>query len=111
MLSTIAVLALALVAQAAPAPSVKARGASTWSASAVHNTNYVRNGTLALLKAYAKHHLTPTRQFTNSFLAAIQERQDGSAEATPADGSEYLVSTSVGGQLLNLDFDTGSADL
>ncbi len=111
MFSTLTILALALAAQAAPAPSVKARGTSNWSASAVHNTNYVRNGTAAMLKAYAKHHLTPTRDVTNSFLAEVHKRQDSSAEAVPADGAEYLVSTSVGGQSLNLDFDTGSADL
>ena len=32
-------------------------------------------------------------------------------QATPADGSEYLVPVTVGGQSLNLDLDTGSADL
>jgi hypothetical protein len=84
---------------------------SKFSAPAVHNPNFVRNGTAAMLKAYAKHHLTPTHEMPSEFLAEIQRRQDGSATAVPSDGVEYLVTTSVGGQNLNLDFDTGSADL
>ncbi len=111
MLSTITVLALAVAAQAAPAPAVNVIGSKTFSAPAVHNANYVRNGTAAMLKAYAKHHLTPTREMPEAFMAALGKRQDGSATAVPSDGVEYLVSTSVGGQSLNLDFDTGSADL
>jgi hypothetical protein len=109
MLSSITFLALAAAVQAAPLANVI--GSSTFSATAVHNANFVRNGTAALLKAYAKHHLTPTKEMPESFLAALQKRQDGSATAVPSDGVEYLVSTSVGGQSLNLDFDTGSADL
>lgn len=109
MLSALSVLAIAAAVQAAPAPEVF--GATTWSAPAVHNANFARNGTAAMLKAYAKHHLTPTKEMTVGFLAELQKRQDGSATAFPADGAEYLVTTSVGGQNLNLDFDTGSADL
>lgn len=109
MISTITVLALALAAQAAPAGIVT--GSTKFSAPAVHNANFVRNGTAAMLKAYAKHHLTPTHEMPREFIAEIQRRQDGSATAVPSDGVEYLVSTSVGGQSLNLDFDTGSADL
>lgn len=46
-------------------------------------------------------------------LAAAVADSSGSATATPSDSydSEYLVPVSVGGQTLNLDFDTGSADL
>ena len=113
--SAISVLALALVAHAAPASVNSAAplvtGAGSFSAPAVHNPNYVRNGTAALLKAYAKHHLTPTKNFSPAFKRDLQKRQDGSASAAPWDDVEYLVSTSVGGQNLNLDFDTGSADL
>jgi hypothetical protein len=84
---------------------------SKFSAPAVHNVNFVRNGTAAMLKAYAKHHLTPTHEMPSEFMAEVRKRQDGSATAVPSDGVEYLVTTSVGGQNLNLDFDTGSADL
>ncbi|KAL2062363.1 hypothetical protein VTL71DRAFT_6629 [Oculimacula yallundae] len=109
--STISLLAIAIGASAAPAPAVNVVGSKAFSAPAVHNANYQRNGTAAMLKAYAKHHLTPTKEMPTEFLAALQKRQDGTATAFPADGAEYLVTTSVGGQNLDLDFDTGSADL
>ncbi|KAG4437692.1 hypothetical protein IFR05_006816 [Cadophora sp. M221] len=109
--STLSVLVLAIGASAIPAPAVNVVGNTAFSAPAVHNHNYHRNGTAAMLKAYAKHHLTPTKKMPAEFLAALQKRQDGSATAFPSDGVEYLVTTSVGGQSLDLDFDTGSADL
>jgi len=111
MLSTVTLLALAIGAQAAPAPAVNLIGSTTFSAPAVHNANFQRNGTAAMLKAYAKHNLKPTKEMPHSFLSELEKRQDGSATAVPANGVEYLVTTSVGGQNLNLDFDTGSADL
>lgn len=44
--------------------------------------------------------------------ASSSGSETGEVTATPeADQSEYLESVSVGGQTLNLDFDTGSADL
>jgi hypothetical protein len=121
MLSAVTLLALAAAVQAAPAPpsiaSVPAPevvGAHQFSAPAVKNPAYVRNGTAALLKAYAKHNLVPTQEFSPAFMAELNQlkkRQDGSATAVPYQGAEYLVSTTVGGQKLNLDFDTGSSDL
>jgi len=113
MLSKFSVLALAVAAQAAPAPVTPiVEGSKAFSAPAVHNTNFVRNGTAAMLKAYAKHRLTPTKEMPSGFLATVQKRQDSSAPADPADGgAEYLVQTTVGGQNLNLDFDSGSSDL
>ncbi|CZR62848.1 probable aspartic proteinase precursor [Phialocephala subalpina] len=112
MLSAI-VLALAAAAQAAPAPAPASnvQGSTAFSAPAVHNANFIRNGTAAMLKAYAKHNLKPTHEMPEAFMAALAKRQDGSATAVPSDGVEYLVSTVVGGQTLDLDFDTGSADL
>ena len=82
-----------------------------WSAAAVYNSDYVRNGTAAMLKAYAKYYLRPTHEMPPEFMAEIQKRQDGSAKAVPTDGVQYVVQTTVGGQKLLLDFDTGSADL
>ncbi|ESZ98352.1 aspartate protease [Sclerotinia borealis F-4128] len=113
MLSHItAFLALgAMVAQAAPAPATFAQSSSAHSVPAIHNPNYVRNGTASLLKAYAKYHIQPTQPMSDAFLSALQKRQDSSASAIPSDGVEYLVPTTVGGQTLNLDLDTGSADL
>jgi aspergillopepsin I len=74
----------------------------------------VRNGTAALLKAYAKHGLVPTREvpkwFTEALAPTLGKRQNGQAPAVP-NGVEYLVSTTIGGQTLSLDFDSGSSDL
>jgi aspergillopepsin I len=118
MLSSLTtVLALAAAAQAAPAPPalpVAQAGASAFSVQAVHS-GAVRNGTAAMLKAYKKYNLQPTQDFSESFLTELalsRKRQDGSAPAVPtSQDSEYLVPVTVGGQQLNLDFDTGSADL
>jgi hypothetical protein len=64
-----------------------------------------------MLRAYAKHNLIPTREMPSAFLSELQKRQDGSATASPSNNAEYLVPVSVGGETLNLDFDSGSADL
>ncbi|KAI9649404.1 hypothetical protein NHQ30_001980 [Ciborinia camelliae] len=113
MLSQItAFLALgASIAQAAPAPATFATGSGSHSVPAVHNPNYVRNGTASLLKAYAKYHIKPTQPMSDAFMTALKKRQDSSVTATPADGAEYLIPVTVGGQTLNLDLDSGSADL
>lgn len=63
------------------------------------------------MKAYAKYGIQPTREVPAAFLDALNKRQDSSAAATSAGGVEYLVPVNVGGQTLNLDFDTGSSDL
>jgi len=109
---------LAITAQAAPAPAplisaVETLGEKTYSVAAVHNSNFQRNGTAALLKAYKKWNLKPTKELPEAFLSALtlNKRQDSAAPASPSDGVEYLVPVSVGGQTLNLDFDSGSADL
>jgi len=112
--SIISILALgAAVSQAAPAPVPNAGfiGSSRFTVPAVHNANYMRNGTAAMLKAYAKFHLKPTREMPEAFTQSLRKRQDGSVTAVPNDGSEYLVPVTIGGEPLNLDFDTGSSDL
>ncbi|CAD6444014.1 39f229bb-fcb0-47b6-b0d1-2994cee8a9ff [Sclerotinia trifoliorum] len=115
MLSQItAFLALGAIAHAAPAPvpaGATAAGAGAHSVPAIHNPNHVRNGTAALLKAYAKYHIQPTQPMSDAFMSALRKRQDSSVTATPADAAEYLIPVTVGGQTLNLDLDTGSADL
>lgn len=120
MLSTISILALAgVVVQAAPrpridSPMVSMVGSKQFSAPAIKNPHAVRNGTAAMLKAYAKHNLTPTQDFSPAFMAELNQlkkRQDTSVPAIPYQQVEYLISASIGGQKLNLDLDTGSADL
>jgi aspergillopepsin I len=113
MLSSLTtVLALAAIAQAAPAEK---RAASTFSIPAIHNTQHTRNGTAAMLKAYKKFGLKPSQQFSDSFineLTSSWKRQDGTVTASPDPNNvEYLVPVTIGGEKLNLDFDSGSADL
>jgi aspergillopepsin I len=114
MLYTATVLALALAAQAMPTERTTS---SSFSIPAVHNTNHVRNGTAAMLKAYKKFNLQPStsQALSESFwneLSRSRKRQDGVVTASPdPDNVEYLVPVTIGGQTLNLDFDSGSADL
>lgn len=70
------------------------------------NTKFVRNGPAAYAKAYKKFGKPLPKD-----LAAATD--DGTVTASPEDAydSEYLCPVTVGGQTLNLDFDTGSADL
>ncbi|KAK9777748.1 putative Endothiapepsin [Seiridium cardinale] len=81
----------------------------------VRNTHYVRHGAAALAKAYRKYgaplpdYLTSALNHTHTKRAAT-----GSAVTTPEQyDTEYLTPVSIGtpAQTLNLDFDTGSADL
>jgi hypothetical protein len=112
--SIISILAFgAAVTHAAPAAVAVAGvvGNSRFTVPAVHNSNYVRNGTAALLKAYAKYNLKPTREMPVAFTESLRKRQDGSVPAHPDGGVEYLVPVTIGGEPLNLDFDTGSSDL
>lgn len=79
----------------------------SYSIAAKHNGHYSRNGTADLLRAYNKFHLTPKEPDS-----VLRRRQVGSVEAVPdSDNVQYLSPVSVGGQVMNLDFDTGSSDL
>jgi len=102
----IALLFTSTIGGVLAAPTLLERG-KTFSVTAAHNDKFVRNGTAAMLKAYAKyglHSLHPD--------SVLRKRQDGSVTATPAaQDVEYLCPVTIGGQTLNLDFDTGSADL
>ncbi|ELR06110.1 Type I transmembrane sorting receptor [Pseudogymnoascus destructans] len=101
-------------ASVAAAPVAAPAAAKSFSVPAVHNANYQRNGTLALLKAYAKYGLTPSEpdSIINLLLGGLAKRQDGTVPAKPdSQNVEYICKVTIGGQTLNLDFDTGSADL
>ncbi|KAF7976238.1 hypothetical protein HWV62_7272 [Athelia sp. TMB] len=99
------ILASATLLSAAVASPVEKRGTS-FSVTQVANPKFKANGTLAYAKAYKKFGKTLPAE-----LAAAAS--SGSVTSTPSDSydSEYLCPVSIGGQTLNLDFDTGSADL
>lgn len=68
-----------------------------------------KTGVQKLAAVYAKYGKTAPE---NVRVAAANGGGTGSVTATPESGdTEYLCSVDVGGQTLNLDFDTGSADL
>lgn len=83
----------------------------------VRNPNHVKNGAFALAKAYRKFGATFPEYLTsalNQTAANTKRATTGSAVTTPEDYDvEYLTPVSIGtpAQTLNLDFDTGSADL
>ncbi|KFY01608.1 hypothetical protein O988_02653 [Pseudogymnoascus sp. VKM F-3808] len=100
-------------ASVAAAPAAEANAKTSFSIPAIHS-GATRNGTTALLKAYAKYGLTPSHpdNILNTLLGNLVKRQDGTVPAKPdADNVEYICEVDIGGQTLNLDFDTGSADL
>jgi len=126
MLSTIfTLLAFAIAAQTAPAPAPSTNPVSfsnstkksSFSLPASRNPSHVRNGTAALLQAYRKFNIKPTLNMPPEFMRALLSRSDPSPDtitgSTPASNAHsfYTVPVDVGGQVLDLNFDTGSADL
>ncbi|KAI0130286.1 secreted aspartic proteinase precursor [Xylariales sp. AK1849] len=83
----------------------------------VRNPNHVRNGARALAKAYRKYGAPLPDFLTNALnhtYANNKRATSGTAVTTPEEyDAEYLTPVSIGtpAQTLNLDFDTGSADL
>lgn len=72
----------------------------------VSNKDYKKNGQLAYAKALGKYNASMPPA-----IAAVSSG-DGTVGANPAaNDEEYLCPVSIGGQTLNLDFDTGSSDL
>ena len=68
---------------------------------------FILSGQSAMAKTYAKY-----GQPIPAVIAAAAANNDGTVAATPETyDAEYLCPVSVGGQTLNLDFDTGSSDL
>lgn len=67
-----------------------------------------RNGPAAMQKALLKY----GKEVPTKISAAAASSVSGTVDATPEESdSEYLCPVDVGGTTLNLDFDTGSADL
>jgi hypothetical protein len=107
---------LALVATALALPSslpVEERTTiatnKVFTVSQAKNMKFVKNGRRALAKAHHRYSITPTR---NSSSVLKRSKSHGTVAATP-EGSdvEYLCPVTIDGQVLNLDFDSGSADL
>lgn len=100
--------ALVSLASAIPADysPVETRGA----AFTVHQTvakSHILSGPAALAKVYGKYGKTAPAD-----VKAAAASNDGTVTASPEQyDSEYLCPVSIGGQTLNLDFDTGSSDL
>ncbi|KAF7513064.1 hypothetical protein GJ744_011330 [Endocarpon pusillum] len=85
----------------------------------VQQHNYVPDGTFALRKAYRKFGLGtldtyPGVHFTPKVAAANggNETENGEVSASPTQNdAEFLSPVSVGGQMLVLNFDSGSSDM
>jgi hypothetical protein len=98
-------LALATLVSATAASPTKKHG--DFSVTQKLNTEFVRNGSAAYAKAFKKFGWPMPHDL------AVATGNDGSVNATPIGlyDSEYLCPVEIDGQILNLDFDTGSADL
>ncbi|KAL9599198.1 MAG: hypothetical protein Q9219_003979 [cf. Caloplaca sp. 3 TL-2023] len=68
---------------------------------------FKKSGPAAVLSTYGKFNATAPEDVINAAAA-----NDGTVTTTPEQyDSEYLTPVTIGGQTLNLDFDTGSSDL
>lgn len=118
-LSQTLLLAAAAFSVTSAAPVEEQKGHS-FTVHQVRNPKHVKNGALALAKAYRKYgaafpeYLTSALNTTYAGAVAKKRASTGSAVTTPEEYDvEYLTPVSIGtpAQTLNLDFDTGSADL
>ena len=99
-------VATALYLSSAIASPLNKRGTAFTIQQDVPKTIY-KTGPQALLHAYAKFGAAAPGNVT-----AAAANDDGSITANPEQyDSEYLAAVVIGGQTLNLDFDTGSSDL
>lgn len=68
---------------------------------------FKKSGPAAVLSTYGKYNATAPEDVVKAAAA-----NDGTVTTNPTQyDSEYLTPVSIGGQTLNLDFDTGSSDL
>jgi len=72
---------------------------------------YYKSGPLAMMKTYEKYAVVGA-QAPTEVVDAAAAAQSGEVTATPEQYDQsYLCPVTVGASTLNLDFDTGSADL
>lgn len=110
-LTSAALVASATLSVAAPAELVSR---STFQVKQVAAGKTYKSGPLQLMKAYNKYASTGAQAPAHvvSAAAAAAAVQSGTVSASPEQYDEsYLCPVTVGGTTLNLDFDTGSADL
>ncbi|OCL12884.1 Asp-domain-containing protein [Glonium stellatum] len=105
--SMTAALAFLGAVQASPVDLLEKR--KTFSVAQVEKGKYYKNGAIAIAKTFQKYN----KEVPAVVAAAAAAAATGEVSATPDDAydSEYLTPVSVGSTTLELDFDTGSADL
>lgn len=117
-----AVLVLTSLTTALPVKEAAGNhGGATFSVTQVLNPNHVPSGPLAYAKALGRYGAPISEDLKAAVLEALnttgllRRQSQSTVTANPSGGydSEYLSPVSIGNpaQSLNLDFDTGSADL
>lgn len=116
-LSQTFLLATAAVLSLSSAAPLEGQEGHSFTVHQVRNPKHVRNGAFALAKAYRKYNAAMPDYLSSALsttYAHTKRATSGSAVTTPEEyDTEYLTPVSIGtpAQKLNLDFDTGSADL
>lgn len=85
---------------------LESRQAKTFSFNQTPGNQVVRNGPSALKAVYDKYQKPAPKDVA----AAANNNGEGVNNPTASD-TQYLTPVKIGGQTLNLDFDTGSSDL
>lgn len=107
-----ALVACAALSTAAPTTDFVPR--KTFQVGQVPNPRgkFVKNGPQQLMKAYNKYARIGAVAPPDVASAASYAQATGSVKATPEQYDQaYLCPVNIGGKTVNLDFDTGSADL
>lgn len=117
---SLAILILALASSSAVIASpVGVQKRAAFTVEQVQRGTYIKVGAEAMIKALHKYgkpipqELKDAAANFHAKYASSAEASSGSVSAVPSDNidSSYLCPVTVGGTTLNLDFDTGSADL
>lgn len=97
-----------LLALAAASPiELEPRGSATFSIQQSVRKPVLLSGPAQLASTYTKY-----KKAAPEDVKAAAAANDGTVTASPEEyDSEYLCPVTIGGQTLNLDFDTGSSDL